>query len=304
MNNNNKNNNKNNNNKMNNQKPVSAHPDPTTPNQSNGVNDEKNKTAPVSAHPDPVVPNVQQGVEEKKHDAEKHAPHHPGTPESKVPEQHDAIDPSKPVEEQKHPSDHAKAQEKLSSDHTNGQGKLGSDHTNNQGKHDSEQEDSMRGELNYEDKVVQKIIGIAIEQVDGLLSANGGFFSNVAGKLVNTDNVTAGIETEVGKKQVAVDMDVIVEYGKDIEKIFEEMQEVIGKEVKNMTHLEVIEVNANVVDIKTKEEFEKDQETVQDKVTDAAKKTGEFASNQTDKVKSAAGSGAQKVKENTEPRVQ
>ncbi|RBS79743.1 general stress protein [Enterococcus faecium] len=298
------NNNKNNNNKMNNQKPVSAHPDPTTPNQSNGVNDEKNKTAPVSAHPDPVVPNVQQGVEEKKHDAEKHAPHHPGTPESKVPEQHDAIDPSKPVEEQKHPSDHAKAQEKLSSDHTNGQGKLGSDHTNNQGKHDSEQEDSMRGELNYEDKVVQKIIGIAIEQVDGLLSANGGFFSNVAGKLVNTDNVTAGIETEVGKKQVAVDMDVIVEYGKDIEKIFEEMQEVIGKEVKNMTHLEVIEVNANVVDIKTKEEFEKDQETVQDKITDAAKKTGEFASNQTDKVKSAAGSGAQKVKENTEPRVQ
>lgn len=298
------NNNKNNNNKMNNQKPVSAHPDPTTPNQSNGVNDEKNKTAPVSAHPDPVVPNVQQGVEEKKHDAEKHAPHHPGTPESKVPEQHDAIDPSKPVEEQKHPSDHAKAQEKLSSDHTNGQGKLGSDHTNNQGKNDSEQEDSMRGELNYEDKVVQKIIGIAIEQVDGLLSANGGFFSNVAGKLVNTDNVTAGIETEVGKKQVAVDMDVIVEYGKDIEKIFEEMQEVIGKEVKNMTHLEVIEVNANVVDIKTKEEFEKDQETVQDKVTDAAKKTGEFASNQTDKVKSAAGSGAQKVKENTEPRVQ
>ncbi|HFX3814715.1 TPA: Asp23/Gls24 family envelope stress response protein [Enterococcus faecium] len=287
------NNNKNNNNKMNNQKPVSAHPDPTTPNQSNSVNDEKNKTAPVSAHPDPVVPNVQQGVEEKKHDAEKHAPHHPGTPESKVPEQHDAIDPSKPVEEQKHPSDH-----------TNGQGKLGSDHTNNQGKHDSEQEDSMRGELNYEDKVVQKIIGIAIEQVDGLLSANGGFFSNVAGKLVNTDNVTAGIETEVGKKQVAVDMDVIVEYGKDIEKIFEEMQEVIGKEVKNMTHLEVIEVNANVVDIKTKEEFEKDQETVQDKVTDAAKKTGEFASNQTDKVKSAAGGGAQKVKENTEPRVQ
>lgn len=298
------NNNKNNKNKMNNQKPVSAHPDPTTSNQSNGVNDEKNKTAPVSAHPDPVVPNVQQGVEEKKHDAEKHAPRHPGTPESKVPEQHDAIDPSKPVEEQKHPSDHAKAQEKLSSDHTNGQGKLGSDHTNNQGKHDSEQEDSMRGELNYEDKVVQKIIGIAIEQVDGLLSANGGFFSNVAGKLVNTDNVTAGIETEVGKKQVAVDMDVIVEYGKDIEKIFEEMQEIIGKEVKNMTHLEVIEVNANVVDIKTKEEFEKDQETVQDKVTDAAKKTGEFASNQTDKVKSAAGSGAQKVKENTEPRVQ
>lgn len=273
-------------------------------NNKNNNNNKMNNQKPVSAHPDPVVPNVQQGVEEKKHDAEKHAPHHPGSPESKVPEQHDAIDPSKPLEEQKHPSDHAKAQEKLGSEHSNGQGKFGSQHTNDQENHGSEQEDSMRGELSYEDKVVQKIIGIAIEQVDGLLSANGGFFSNVAGKLVNTDNVTAGIETEVGKKQVAVDMDIIVEYGKDIEKIFEEMQELIGKEVKNMTHLDVIEVNANVVDIKTKEEFEKDQETVQDKVTDVAKKTGEFASNQTDKVKSAAGSGIEKVKENTEPRVQ
>ncbi|EPN9616879.1 Asp23/Gls24 family envelope stress response protein [Enterococcus faecium] len=273
-------------------------------NNKNNNNNKMNNQKPVSAHPDPVVPNVQQGVEEKKHDAEKHAPHHPGSPESKVPEQHDAIDPSKPLEEQKHPSDHAKAQEKLGSEHSNGQEKFGSQHTNDQENHGSEQEDSMRGELNYEDKVVQKIIGIAIEQVDGLLSANGGFFSNMAGKLVNTDNVTAGIETEVGKKQVAVDMDIIVEYGKDIEKIFEEMQEVIGKEVKNMTHLDVIEVNANVVDIKTKEEFEKDQETVQDKVTDAGKKTGEFASNQTDKVKSAAGSGVEKVKENTEPRVQ
>ena len=162
----------------------------------------------------------------------------------------------------------------------------------------------MNGELTYEDKVIQKIIGYALKDVDGLLTLDGGFFSNMAEKLVNTDNVTAGINTEVGKKQVAVDLDVIVEYGKDIEDIYNQIKEVIGKEVKNMTHLDVIEVNANVVDIKTKEEFEKDQETVQDKVTDAAKKTGEFASNQTDKVKSAAGSGVEKVKENTEPRVQ
>ena len=34
-----------------------------------------------------------------------------------------------------------------------------------------------------------------------------------------------------------------------------------------MTHLDVIEVNVNVVDIKSKEEYEEDSETVQDKVT-------------------------------------
>ncbi|WP_242550319.1 MULTISPECIES: Asp23/Gls24 family envelope stress response protein [Enterococcus] len=161
----------------------------------------------------------------------------------------------------------------------------------------------MKGEVTYDDKVIQKIIGIALENVDGLLTVDGGFFSNAAEKLVNTDNVTAGIETEVGKEQVAVDMEVVVEYGKDINDIFEQIKKIIAKEVQDMTHLDVIEVNVKVKDIKTKEEFAKDSETVQDKVTDAAKKTGDFASKQTDKAKTAVNNGADKLKENNEPRV-
>ena len=59
---------------------------------------------------------------------------------------------------------------------------------------------AAKGELTYEDKVIQKIIGYALKDVDGLLTLDGGFFSNIAEKLVNTDNVTAGINAEVGKK--------------------------------------------------------------------------------------------------------
>ena len=145
----------------------------------------------------------------------------------------------------------------------------------------------VKGELTYDDKVIQKIVGTAIEQIDGLLTVDGGFFSNIAEKLVNTDNVTTGIETEVGKKQVAVDMDVVIEYGRDIPEIADRIKEVIHDEVAKMTHLDVIEVNINVVDIKSQEEYEQDSETVQDKVTSAAKTTGEFASKQTDKAKDA-----------------
>ena len=36
-----------------------------------------------------------------------------------------------------------------------------------------------------EDKVVQKLLGLALENVDGLLTVDGGFFSNIAEKLVN-----------------------------------------------------------------------------------------------------------------------
>nr|CAA03877.1 gls24 [Enterococcus faecalis] len=135
---------------------------------------------------------------------------------------------------------------------------------------------AIKGELTFEDKSF-KNYRFSLENVDGLLTVDGGFFSNIAEKLVNTDNVTAGIDTEVGKKQVAVDMDIVVEYGKDIQDIYEKMKELISREVKKMTHLDVIEVNVNVVDIKSKGRYEEDSETVQDKVT-ALPSTGEFAS--------------------------
>ena len=78
----------------------------------------------------------------------------------------------------------------------------------------------------------------------------------------------------------------------------------IEKEVKHMTSLEVIEVNVNVVDIKTKEQYEEDSVTVQDKVSDATSEVSDFVSDQTNKVKKVSSKGATKVKEATEPRVE
>ncbi|MDN6599140.1 MAG: Asp23/Gls24 family envelope stress response protein, partial [Tetragenococcus koreensis] len=111
----------------------------------------------------------------------------------------------------------------------------------------------VSGELTFEDKVIQKIIGIALEKVDGLLQVDGGFFSNMAEHISNSDNVTNGIETEVGKEQVAVDLDVVVEYRKDAQEIYEQIKKVAAEQVKKMTHLDVVEVNVHIEDIKTKE---------------------------------------------------
>ncbi|GMG70613.1 Asp23/Gls24 family envelope stress response protein [Tetragenococcus halophilus] len=119
----------------------------------------------------------------------------------------------------------------------------------------------VSGELTFEDKVIQKIIGIALEKVDGLLQVDGGFFSNMAERISNSDNVTNGIETEVGKEQVAVDLDVVVEYRKDAQKIYEQIKKVAAEQVKKMTHLDVVEVNVHIEDIKTKEEIEQDKKS-------------------------------------------
>ena len=158
----------------------------------------------------------------------------------------------------------------------------------------------VRGELTYENKVIQKIIGLSLDRVPGLLHVDGGFFSNLTEKLVNTNDVTHGVNVEVGKEQVAVDLNVIVEYRKNVPTLYNQIKEVIISEVAKMTDLEVVEVNVNVVDIKTKEQHEADSVSLQDRVTDVAESTGEFASEQFSRVKAGIGSGVEKLGEGAE----
>ena len=157
--------------------------------------------------------------------------------------------------------------------------------------------DAVKGELTYEDKVIQKIIGLSLEKVDGLLAVDGGFFSNLADKIVNTDNVANGVNVEVGKEQVAVDLNVVVEYQKNVPVLYKHIKEVVAEQVSKITDLEVIEVNVNVVDIKTKEQHEADSVSLQDRVTGVVETTGEFASEQFENVKTGLGNGFSAVKE-------
>ena len=155
----------------------------------------------------------------------------------------------------------------------------------------------VKGELTYEDKVIQKIIGLSLENISGLLEIDGGFFSNLKDKIVNSDNVTNGVNVEVGKSQVAVDLNVVVEYQKNVPDLYKQIKDVVVAEVSKMTELEVVEVNVNVIDIKTKEQYEADSVSLQDRVSDVAESTGEFASEQYEKVKSGLGSGVSTVQE-------
>ncbi|HFI0331608.1 TPA: Asp23/Gls24 family envelope stress response protein [Streptococcus suis] len=158
----------------------------------------------------------------------------------------------------------------------------------------------IRGELTYADKVIEKMIGIALESVDGLLEVSGGFFANLKDKLVNSsDQPTTGVNVEVGKKQVAVDLSIIAEYKKHLPTIYKDMKAIIESEVKAMTDLDVVEVNVEVVDIKTCEQYEADSVSLQDKVTDAASSAVGFTTAQVDK----ASKGVEDFTSGKEPRV-
>ena len=111
--------------------------------------------------------------------------------------------------------------------------------------------------LTFEEKVLQTIVGVALASIDGLISADGKFFSSMTEDLADQSNVTSGIEVEVGKEQVAIDLEVIVAYGKDIPRLFAQIQEIVLQEVSRLTALEVKEINIRIVDVVKQETIEK-----------------------------------------------
>ncbi|MCM3096641.1 Asp23/Gls24 family envelope stress response protein [Priestia megaterium] len=118
------------------------------------------------------------------------------------------------------------------------------------------QENTHQNTLTFEDQVIKKIAGIAANEIKGILSMSGGFMSGLTDRFRSTEDITKGINAEVGEKQVALDLKVIVEYGKNVPAIFSETVNNVKKSVHEMTGLEVVEVNMHVEDVMARSEFE------------------------------------------------
>ena len=120
----------------------------------------------------------------------------------------------------------------------------------------NENEVVRENKLTFEDQVIKKIAGIASNDVKGILSMSGGFMSGLTDRFRSTEDITKGIDAEVGERQVALDLKVIVEYGKNIPSIFQDAVTKIKKSVHDMTGLDVIEINMHVEDVMTRYEFD------------------------------------------------
>jgi uncharacterized alkaline shock family protein YloU len=104
-------------------------------------------------------------------------------------------------------------------------------------------------------QVIQKIVGYAIENVNGLLGVDIGFVANLKNKLVNSGNSTDGIAVEVGKKQVAVDLNIITAYGHNAYDTYQSLTSVSTEQIKKMTSLTLVALNVEVMDVQTQKEF-------------------------------------------------
>lgn len=118
------------------------------------------------------------------------------------------------------------------------------------------QEDSFK----FADNVIEKIAGIAAREIKGILALKGNFISDFASGIVNSEEAvdpTRGVSVEVGEKNVVVDFKMIVEYGAPAPEIFKQLREHISQQIETMTGLHLAALHVEVIDVMTKEEFQK-----------------------------------------------
>ena len=116
-------------------------------------------------------------------------------------------------------------------------------------------DDTTQGKTTIAASVVQKIAGIAAREISGVHSMGGGLSrtfgalrERIPGGGTGASNI-AGVQVEVGEKQAAVDLDIVVEYGVSIVDLARAVRRNVITAVERMTGLEVIEVNIAVNDI-------------------------------------------------------
>lgn len=125
----------------------------------------------------------------------------------------------------------------------------------NQPQANTPNERKQESKLTFEDHVVKKIAALSAQEVDGILEMSGGFLEEMSDRIGSSDNITKGVNADVGEKQAAIDITCIVEYGKSIPGMYEQLKQTVKRAISDMTGLQVTEINMNVEDVLTKEEY-------------------------------------------------
>jgi uncharacterized alkaline shock family protein YloU len=115
-------------------------------------------------------------------------------------------------------------------------------------------EDQIGGKIEMSEDVVATIAALAARQVGGIHALGRSRFISFGEKL------TRGVDVEVGSREAALDLEVIIDYGTNIRDVATELRKRIATEVDRMAGRRVIEVNINVVGIHLPEDKKEEPE--------------------------------------------
>lgn len=101
------------------------------------------------------------------------------------------------------------------------------------------------------DAAVAKIAGIAARSVPGVHGLGSGS-ARALGAIrdaVGSTDMTQGIRVEVGETQVAVDVNLVAEYGVPLQQLANAIRSAVYAAVEKLVGLMVIEVNVEITDV-------------------------------------------------------
>ncbi len=101
------------------------------------------------------------------------------------------------------------------------------------------------GDVQISDEVVAVIAGIAATEVEGVAGMSGGFVGGIS-EMLGKKNLSKGVKVEVGEREAALDLFVIVDYAVRIPKVAKDVQETVKRAVEKMTGLNVVEANIHI----------------------------------------------------------
>lgn len=101
------------------------------------------------------------------------------------------------------------------------------------------------GSVKIADEVVAIIAGLAASEVRGVAGMSGGIVGGIT-EFVGRKNPSKGVKVEVGEREAAVDLFVIVDFGVRIPEVAHEIQRNVKKAIESMTGLKVVEINVHI----------------------------------------------------------
>jgi uncharacterized alkaline shock family protein YloU len=112
---------------------------------------------------------------------------------------------------------------------------------------------TSHGRTHIAETVVSKIAGLAAREVAGVYALGGGAaraFGAIRERIPGaSSNVSQGVAVEVGERQAAIDLAIVVEYGVAITDLARAIRRNVIGALERMTGLEVVEVNVSVNDV-------------------------------------------------------
>ena len=108
------------------------------------------------------------------------------------------------------------------------------------------------GTTTIADAVVEKVVGIAAREVPGVHELGGGSqraLGAVTERVGLGDERSRGVSVEVGEREAAVDLTIVIDYGESIPNICERVRDNVTKRVEGIVGLSVAEVNISVNDL-------------------------------------------------------